>query len=273
MAATQVNVQSEALADLKTALLTFRGHASEQLSAIQAYLQRAWGAIQQAELHAQAVVRQGQARLHQLRQAQDSANWREAERALAQAEAQLRTVRHHKREVEQAIQSYLRQARQLTQQLETALPQAALWLERKVAALNRYQSVSAAPSLTLAHGMPNQSPESDSQAGEAAFTATATTFLAQMSWLRNIDWETCLGTVMLTMAFLSGLAQAAPASEPAANVPQPQSDYAQATSALSTPEVEQGADALDLAQQKRKDAAEAGHTDEPTLAAGAAPPA
>ena len=274
MAAPQVRVQSEALADLKTAQLTFRGHAGEQLSAIQQYLQRAWEVIQQAELHAQVVVRQCQARLQQLRQTQPTADGGEAERALRQAEEYLRTVRHHKREVEQAIHAYLRQARQLHQQLETALPQAALWLDHKVALLTHYQTVSAAPSLALAHGMLSQSPGSDPQAGESAFIATVTTFLAQMSWVRNIDWGTCLEAVMLGMAFLSGLAQAAPVPESDTNVPQPQSDYAvQAMSALSASEVEQAADALDLASERRKEAAEAGRMQKPTLTAGADPPA
>jgi uncharacterized protein YoxC len=258
MASSQVDVQPEALSELKNALLVFRSSASEQLNSIQHYLKRVSEVLAQAEQQAQAEVRECEEMLQRLQQHSRDARYsgdgmqqQKAAQRLRQAQEHLRKVQHHKREVEQAIQSYTQQAQRLGQQLVHEIPRAAASLDRKVGLLNQYQ----------------------------------VTFLTQMSWGLRKHGNKVLEFTAALIAFSSWLAQQSPVAEVPQVEARPQGGYAQEqrascnarhTHATSSPteipgEVEQLADSNEIEKQRRKEQDEAGYTEEPTTSAGTNP--
>lgn len=156
MAASQVDVQTQSLIDLRSALLAFRSTIGEQLNGIQQYLQRVWEVFEQAEQSAQAEVRRCEevvAQLQAIATAPGGAvvlpNLLEAAQQLRHAEAHLKKVRHHKREVEQAIQTYSRQAQRLHHHLAHEVPRSTGLVSRKLDVLQQYQAPSPATSSPL----------------------------------------------------------------------------------------------------------------------------
>jgi hypothetical protein len=279
MTSSHVDVQTQSLADLKTALLAFRGSAGEQLRGIQQYLQRAWEVFERAEQGAQDDVRQCQALLQQLQhhnraagRGGDEVSLQHAAQRLHQARKHLGTVRHHKREIEQAIQSYMRQAQQLDHYLSNEVPRAAALLDKKLDTLNQY--LYAATSTAPAAAAQPRSPEADAQS--KTFTQTATLFLAKMIWVRRINWEVALTAVAFGMDALAGLAQQAPVPDPYDMEPHAHTAcvpivHEQSNSPIS-PDFKNLNDAQDLAKEQRKNENKAGRTEQPTSSAGDRPP-
>lgn len=278
MASSQVDVQTQALTELKSALLAFRGSAGEQLRGIQQYLQQAWAVFEQAERAAQDEVKQCQTILQQLREYNRSADHdsseiplQQAAQRLRQAEEHYRKVRHHKREVEQAIQSYIRQAQQLDQHLANEVPRTATLLDKKLDTLNQY--FHAAPSTAPTAAAQPRSPGNDEP--DRKFMQTATDFLAKMIGVPCIDWEMVLTAITLGMDALSGLAQQAPVPEPYDLETHAHNNvsivHEQRNSPIS-PDFKNLNDAQDLARKQRKEKDKAAYTQEPTASAGGSPP-
>ncbi len=201
----QVEVQTQALADLRTALLAFRGRASEQLRTIGQLLQQFVAALQRQEQISQAQVRQAQAMLQQYKASiaqrgdGDVEVLRRFAHQLRQAEERLRLVRHYQREVAEALQAYLKQAQRLHQQLEQEVPKATALLDRKLASLEQYQGA-ASPGA----GTDRLEP---APASAEPMRQDFARFMTQMSWLRSPVWYDALEAIMVVMTGLNWLAQ------------------------------------------------------------------
>lgn len=266
---SQVHVHKQALANLKAAILAFRVSAGEQLSALDVQLKRELALFGQALERTQVEVRQGQERVRQLTQAgsrSDERALREATQRLHQAEERLSLVRRSTCELEQAIQTYTRQAHNLYHHLEHEAPKAAAVLSRKIAGLERYEALKAVTDTSQVAAVPDPDP-----ATSAASQPLASRWLDHLIWIPSRYWGTTLEVTMLGIATMAWLNQMPPLNPQ--DFPQ---YYQQLVAQQSSEEIpapyQQLNDQLGLQGAQRKEAQAQGRTDEATTSAGTDPP-
>jgi len=181
----QVDVRTQALVDLRLALLIFRGHAGEQLRTISRLLQQFAMDLQRQEQISQEQVRQAQNFLHQLRRRNsDVETIQRAADQLRQAEDRLSKIRYHQREVIGAIQAYHKQAQRLNQYLEHEVPKATVFLSDKLTILDQYRATKGEVS-DQSLGPSEQNSETVSP---TPIYLEFIQFVTKMRWVSSVDW-------------------------------------------------------------------------------------
>jgi len=200
----QVDVRTQALVDLRLALLIFRGHAGEQLRTISRLLQQFAMDLQRQEQISQEQVRQAQNFLHQLRRRNsDVETIQRAADQLRQAEDRLSKIRYHQREVIGAIQAYHKQAQRLNQYLEHEVLKATVFLSDKLTILDQYRATKGEVS-DQSLGPSEQNSETEYQ---PLLLSSIRSFLTRMIWVRSANWLAIFQTIIAIMNSLNWLVQ------------------------------------------------------------------
>jgi len=182
----QVDVRTQALIDLRSALLTFRSHAGEQLRTISRLLQQFAVDLQRQEQIGQEQVRQAQNFLHQLRRRNsDVETIQRAACQLRQVEERLSKIRYYQREVISAIQSYHKQAQRLNQYLEHEVSKATVFLSDELTILDQYRATKGEAS-DQSLGPSEQNSETVSP---TPIHLELIQFVTRMSWVPSVDWR------------------------------------------------------------------------------------
>ncbi|MBI3914405.1 MAG: hypothetical protein HY327_09505 [Chloroflexi bacterium] len=156
-----------ALEDLKAALTRFSSEGQEVLDAAAQEIRRTLDWLVERQNHWQVEVRRRQEIVAQARaslaRCQASGFYDreghyhppdcsrqerallEAQRYLAEAEAELRNAQQWMQKVQQAVSEYQREAQRLAQLVSSELPKASAFLQRKINDLERYRAVTIAP--------------------------------------------------------------------------------------------------------------------------------